>query len=385
VLGRICPAPCEKSCRREGADGAVSICLLKRYVADVDLCSDKPFVPKCSDKKDKRVAIIGAGPAGLSAGYYLGQLGYGSTVFDVHDKAGGMLRYGVSRDVPGEDVLDKEIALIEAVGVELKLSCQVGKDISFDEIAKRYDAVFVATGAVEVEQVGFGKVEMSDGMIKVDRASYATNVEGVFAGGDVTGKRRLAVRACAHGKEAAVAIDQYLRGEAVVGPVKPFNTRIGKLDDGEMAYCVGQVNGEERLSPAEKGAGFSDEQAVREAGRCLHCDCRKPKKCKLREYSLQYSARAGRYKGKRRKFVQVVVHPEIIFEPGKCIDCGLCVQIAKQAGEKLGMSFIGRGFSVRVETPFGRGIAEGLKKSAKKCAEVCPTGAIVLKGDMKNK
>ena len=382
VLGRICPAPCEKSCRRGGHDGAVSICLLKRYVADVDLWSEKPFVPKIAKKKNKRVGIIGAGPAGLAAGYYLGQMGYECVVFDGHEKAGGMLRYGVSRDELGEDVLDREISLIEAVGVELKLKCEVGKDISFDAICSEYDAVFVASGATEVEQVEFGDVEVSNGSIKINRGSYATNVEGVFAGGDVTGKRRLAVRAGGHGKEAAAAIDQYLRGEEVVGPVKPFNTRIGKLDADEMEFCVGQVNGEDRLEPAEKWAGFSDEQATVEAGRCLHCDCRKPDACKLRQYSLQYSARAGRFKGKRRKFVQIVEHPEVIFEPGKCIDCGLCVQIAEQAGEELGLSFIGRGFDVRVETPFGRGIAVGLRKSAKKCAEACPTGAIALKTDI---
>ena len=73
-------------------------------------------------------------------------------------------------------------------------------------------------------------------------------------------------------------------------------------------------------------------------------------------------------------------HPEIIFEPGKCIICGACVQVAAQAGEELGLSFIGRGFQVAVAAPFGRPMAEALRKSARRAAEVCPTGAIMLKG-----
>ena len=90
VLGRICPAPCEKGCRRGAYDDSVSICLLKRYVADVDLASDSPYLPNCEPEKNKPVAIIGAGPAGLSAAYYLRQRGYPCTVFDDHEKPGGM-------------------------------------------------------------------------------------------------------------------------------------------------------------------------------------------------------------------------------------------------------------------------------------------------------
>jgi predicted molibdopterin-dependent oxidoreductase YjgC len=115
-----------------------------------------------------------------------------------------------------------------------------------------------------------------------------------------------------------------------------------------------------------------------EAARCLHCDCRKVDICKLRQYSQEYNARPAQYKSKRRLFAQQTQHPEIIYEPGKCIDCGLCIQVAKQAGEELGLTFVGRGFDVRVAVPFERSIADGLKQSAAKCVAACPTGALAF-------
>jgi NADPH-dependent glutamate synthase beta subunit-like oxidoreductase len=376
VLGRICPAPCEKSCRRGAYDQAVSICLLKRYVADVDLGSGRPYMPDCTAKRDKRVAIIGAGPAGLAAAYYLVQDGFGCTVFDEHDRPGGMLRYGIGEEELAPDVLDAEIETILKLGVEFKGKTKIGADLSLRDLQKQFDAVFAAVGELKGGNEEWLGLRTGGKGIKVNGNTYETNLAGVFAGGDAVRKRRLAVRSVADGKEAAVAISQYLSGQAVTGPAKPFNTRIGKLKDGEMETFIAGASDAGRLTPS------ADEQAREESARCLHCDCRKAGNCKLREYSRQYGARAGRYKGERRAFEQQTQHAEIIYEPGKCIDCGLCIQIAAAAGEELGLAFIGRGFDVRVAVPFDRSIAEGLKTAGRQCVKACPTGALAFRSIM---
>ncbi|MHC4626733.1 MAG: 2Fe-2S iron-sulfur cluster-binding protein [Planctomycetota bacterium] len=380
VLGRICPRPCERGCRRAAIDDAVLICLLKRYVADVDLDSGKPYSPPRGPKREKRVAIAGAGPAGLAAGYYLRQAGYDCTIFDDREKPGGMLRYGVGEDELPRDVLDKEITLVEKLGVKFRCETRIGDSLSLQELRKDFDAVFVAVGTLEPEGVESMGLKAGRNGIAVDGKTYQTNLAGVFAGGDAVHKRKLTVRAVADGKEAAVSIAQYLSGEEVTGPAKPFNTRIGKIRGQEKEAFTACGSKDSRLSPAKEGGGFTDEQARLEAGRCLHCDCRKVDNCRLRDHSDGYGARPGRYKGDRRSFVQQLQHPQVIYEPGKCIDCGLCIQIAANAGERLGLAFLGRGFDVRVAVPFDYSMSQALEHAAAKCAEACPTGALAFTG-----
>ena len=381
VLGRICPAPCEKACRRESYDSAVSICLLKRYVADVDLQSQKSYLPVCKDRKNKSVAIIGAGPAGLAAAYYLAQEGFDCTIFDEHEKPGGMLQYGVPESELPRDVIDKEIAQIYKLGVKFRLKTKIGESVTLENLRKDFDAVFVAIGKLKEERSDSMGLQTKSDAIVIDSQTYQTNIPGVFAGGDAVRKRKVTVRSVADGKEACAAISQYLSGRNITGPVKLFNTRIGKLNTEEAERFVAGHSKESRIEPAQKENGFSNKEAVREAARCLHCDCRKPVNCKLRKYSDQYNAKANQYKGKNRPFVQLVEHPELIFEPGKCIDCGLCIEITSKAGEKTGLTFTGRGFNVRVAVPFERSIVDAIKltNTAKECVKACPTGALSFK------
>ncbi len=379
VLGRICPKPCEKGCRRAVFDEAVSICLLKRHVADLDLQSANPYLPPCEPSQDKRVAIVGAGPAGLAAAYYLQQAGFSCTVFDDHEKPGGMLRYAVPKEHLPTEVLDEEITLIEKLGMKFKGQTRIGTDLLMEDLRKDFDAVFVAVGQLKPgDAESMGLEETSNG-IKVNGKTYQTNLQGIFAGGDAVHKRRLTVRAVADGKEAAVSISQYLSGCSVTGPVKEFNTRIGKLMDGEIEKFLACADKAQRTSPSGKEGGFTDQQACKEAARCLHCDCRKADTCKLKQYAQYYEAKPTQYKGQRRLFTQQIQHPDVIYEAGKCIDCGLCIQTAEKAGEKLGLTFVGRGFDVRVAVPFGRLIADALKHSADQCVKACPTGALAFR------
>ena len=380
VLGRICLAPCEKICRRKDHDEAVSICHLKRYAADIDLASAEPFTPVCKEAKDKQVAIIGAGPTGLAAAYYLTRDGYTCTIFDEHDRMGGALRYSIAEEALAREVLDAEIAQIEKTGVIFKGNTKVGKDISLDDLTKNFDAVFLAMGKIENASDLFPGIETSDSGITVDRTNYQTSENGIFAGGGAIGRSKMAIRALADGKEAAVSIDQYLSGKDVTGSTKEFNSRMGRLYDGEVELFLTEDISKcdrENLSESQlETAAVAGETASRESARCLHCDCRKADNCKLRDLSSDYSAKASRYAAPRRKFTQQRDKTGIIFEQGKCIDCGICIEIAKQNSEELGLTFAGRGFDIRVKVPFGRTISEGLKKTAQKCAEACPTGAI---------
>jgi len=388
VLGRICPKPCEKGCRRAVFDEAVSICLLKRYVADLDLQSSKPYLPPCKPRpsegrgkpsQDKRVAVVGAGPAGLAVSYYLQQTGFYCTVFDEREKPGGMLQYGVLKQDLPRDILNKEIALIEKLGVKFQCLTRIGDKPSMEELRRNFDAVFVAIGQLKPGDAESMGLKASPNGIKVNGTTYQTNLPGVFAGGDAVHKRRLTVRAVADGKEAAVSIGQFLSGCSVTGPVKEFNTRIGKLRDGEIEKFLACADKAERTSHSGKNGELTDEQAHKEATRCLHCDCRKADNCKLRQYARDYEAQPNRYKSQRRLFTQQLQHPDIIYEPGKCIDCGICIETAAKAGEKLGLTFVGRGFDVRVAVPFNHSLAQALKHSADQCVKACPTGALAFR------
>ena len=396
VLGRICPKPCEKACRRADYDQAVSICLLKRYVADVDLQSAKPYMPICKFKQNKRVAVIGAGPAGLASAYYLVQDGFECTIFDEHEKPGGMLQYAVPQEQLSRDVLDAEIDLVMNLGVKFQGRTRIGDTLSLEDLRKGFDAVFIAVGNLSGEEK-FESLHTKENAIIIDNKTYQTNLSGVFAGGDAVRRRKLTVRAVADGKEAAESISQYLAGKSVTGPARAFNTRIGKLSAGQAKEFIPGHSKGPRTNPSREDGGFTDQQAMEESARCLHCDCRKLDSCKLRQYAQAYEARPARYKTVQRgpdshnsnirQFVQLSDHPEIVFEPGKCIDCGLCVQIVAQAGEELGLTFIDRGFDVRVAVPFNRSLTEAIKQTetAVKCVTACPTGALAFKDKSTNK
>ncbi|HUT93853.1 MAG TPA: FAD-dependent oxidoreductase [Thermoguttaceae bacterium] len=378
VLGRICPAPCEKACRRAPADGAVAICLLKRYVADVDLASDDPYLPECKPSTGKRVAIIGGGPTGLAAAYYLLRDGHAVTVFDDQPALGGRLRHETAEDELPRDVLDGEIALVTRLGTEVRPSTPAGDDPSLEHLARQFDAVLVACGATKKETLERWGLQAGTRGVEINRETYETSVPGVFAAGNAIRTKGLVIRSVADGKEVAVSIDQHLAGRPVSGPEKRFSSRIGRLSDVELSEFMADASEASRSQP-EGRQGFAHAEAARQAGRCLHCDCRALTTCKLRQYAERCGADPKRYGGERAPFHQSTQHSQVIYEPGKCIACGLCIEIAARAQEPLGLTFIGRGFDVRVGVPFNRPLQEALSKVAAECVAACPTAALALK------
>jgi formate dehydrogenase major subunit len=547
-LGRVCPRLCEERCRQCEVEESLSIRNLHRFAADTGRSVSPVPQPSGAVKPQgaggtpallcKRVAIVGAGPAGLAAAHHVIRLGHAAVLFDAHPRPGGMLRYGIPAFRLPRAVLDAEINLISQLGAEFRLGQRLGRDFTLDELRRDFDGVFLAIGAqgskglgcpgealatpaldflgqladgppavlsgdviivgggntamdacrcavrmgaksvrvlyrrtrrempclmeeveaaeaegvkieflvapvrlerkgdhlslicqrmelgapdasgrarpvpvpasefaveaasvisaigqsVEVDTLEASQLTFSKWGIAVDPKTLGTNLPGVFAGGDAVTGPDLAVRAVAAGKLAAASLDQYLRGKKVLGTPQAVNVVMGKLSEDELAVFLRDIEQaprapmpqlaveKRRTTFEEVELGFSLQAATRESRRCLGCGCGKAIPCRLRQFATEYGVDPGRFVGERRHFARDDSHPDIIFEPGKCIMCGACVQVAAQAGEEMGLSFIGRGFQVTVAGPFDRPTAEALRKSGKRAAEVCPTGAIMLKG-----
>ena len=147
ICGRVCHHPCEGICTRGDADEPVSIQYLHRFLADLDLSQEAPYVPPTSETRSEKVAVIGAGPAGLSAAYFLRKRGYSITVFEKLPVAGGMMAVGIPAYRLPRDVLAAEISIIEAMGVEIRTGVAFGEDITLESLkSDGYQAVFLGTG-----------------------------------------------------------------------------------------------------------------------------------------------------------------------------------------------------------------------------------------------
>jgi NADPH-dependent glutamate synthase beta subunit-like oxidoreductase len=146
ICGRVCPHPCETACNRGQVDQPVAIEALKRFLADRNQASDPPPISKNGPTKSEKVAVIGAGPAGLTAAYYLSIQAYPVTVFEKLPVAGGMMAVGIPEFRLPRKILQSEIEAIQALGVDIRLNVEIGRDVPFKEIHKGFQAVFVGSG-----------------------------------------------------------------------------------------------------------------------------------------------------------------------------------------------------------------------------------------------
>jgi NADPH-dependent glutamate synthase beta subunit-like oxidoreductase/ferredoxin len=520
ALGRICPRYCERVCRRQEFDEPIAICALKRYPSEVDYSSAEPYLPAQKPRTGRSIGIVGAGPAGLSAAYYLLQNGHECTVVDAHAEPGGMLRYGIPDYRMPSDIVRREAELVEKLGAKFRLNSAVGTDVGFEELLRGHDVLLLATGSqgesrVELEgaeltksgmrlleevaagqlpalgesaavlgdgdvavavartmrRLGVSQVSIlsessrrrmscirgrgeeaeeegvsllcdakptsvaeihhglvvryvvdgeerteqvdtvvwaprrrvdpapaealglkfDQGRVSTDKTTMQTTRRGIFAAGELASGPGAAVRAVAAGRLAAVSIDQFLRGEEVVGEASLINVRMGQLTEEEKqavfaGYERAPRSGPDFLPELERLSGFeeieqalSSERSRREAGRCLECDCLAKKDCKLRVCGTRYEASVRRFSGECRDLGREDSHAAVRYESGKCILCGLCVRITEGV-DVLGMTFNGRGFPTRTRVPFGRSVLEGLPDGlAERCADACPTGALERK------
>jgi heterodisulfide reductase subunit A len=188
ICGRVCTHPCELSCTRDLVDEPISIMGLKRFIADYEFELGEIPLPEMLEKKGKRVAIIGSGPAGLTAAYFLAKNGYKSIIFEALPKAGGMLRFGIPEYRLPSKILDLEIDMIKRMGVEIKTNTQIK---SSDEVWKlkesdKFDAVFLATGAGKNISIGIEGENLKGVTSGVDflrdyKLSKINKVDGIVA------------------------------------------------------------------------------------------------------------------------------------------------------------------------------------------------------------
>jgi NADPH-dependent glutamate synthase beta subunit-like oxidoreductase len=423
VLGRLCHHPCEQGCRRGHWDDPAAIRDMEKFVTDwerglgqgniqhstsniehpigakeptpdpsqegncpSDASSSGVLEPGRIEGEDenegrrrsdgKSVVILGAGPTGLAAAFYLVREGHVVTVVDRRVAAGGTLRDVPESNLP-KAVLDAEVGVLERLGVEFKLGAALGDPLTLDGLSRGFEAILVAVGELTAEEAAKLGLPPAGNALKTDPNTCLTPMARVFAAGSCVRPQKQLVKAMAEGRAVAECINRFLRGQPVRRPEKPFSSIMGRLDPAEVKAFLAGASSASRVSPCDACRGHSAREAATEGSRCLHCDCHSSGNCVLQHYAQVYGADAGRFRSERRKFEQQRQPGGILFEPGKCIVCGICVKLCEMAAEPLGLTFVGRGFDVRVAASLNAGIEAGLQKVADECVKQCPTGALV--------
>ena len=280
VCGRICNRRCEDACTRGNVDQAVAIDAVKKFIAEQDLKAETRYVPPVvipasihMDHFDDKIAIIGAGPAGLSAAFYLAERGYRPTVFEKNEMAGGMLRYGIPSYKLEKDVIEAEIDIMREMGVEIRTGVEVGKDITLDDLRSQgYKAFYVAIGCSAGRLPGI-KGEEAEGALTAIEYLHESNTgnttfEGkvvVVGGGNVAiDAARVSARSHAaevtqvslESAEEMPASDEEVR-EAKEDGVKIMNgwgpkevlSENGKVTGVVFMKCTSVFNAEGRFAP----------------------------------------------------------------------------------------------------------------------------------------
>jgi NADPH-dependent glutamate synthase beta subunit-like oxidoreductase/NAD-dependent dihydropyrimidine dehydrogenase PreA subunit len=273
VCGRICSRACESECTRGDIDDPIAIDEIKKFIAEQDLNKEKRYLPKRRHDYGKKIAVIGAGPSGLSCAYYLAIDGYKVTVFEKQKSPGGMLSFGIPSFRLEKDVINAEIEVLRELGIEFKTGVEVGRDISLAELrAEGYQAFYLAIGAQGGRKLGIegedarGVISGVDFLRDINLGKEAA-LEGkavVIGGGNVAiDVARSAVRVgaetalyCLESREEMPALDEEIeeaQGENIAvhnswGP-KRVLTKDGKVCGVEFKRCVSVFDENKRFNP----------------------------------------------------------------------------------------------------------------------------------------
>ncbi len=532
-IGRVCPHPCETACRRQLVEEPIAIAALKTFVGERAL-QEGSTLPELKPATGKKAAVVGAGPAGITAAFFLAKEGHEVTIYEAMPQAGGMLRYGIPQYRLPKDLLEDEIDLIRLMGVEIKYNTRIGKDISLDFLNSHFDAVFLGIGAWESsplrckgedmpgvlggidflrhvslnERVELGKkvlvvgggntamdvartavrlgaeevavlyrrtreempaedIEIEEaeeegikfiylvapqevigdgnkatslrcrkmrlgapdasgrrspepvpgeeiifeadaiiaaigqgvnardiaglnlsksGTITVKEGTFETNIPGVFAGGDAATGPKIAIQAIAQGKYAAGVICSYLNGRLAsheeLAYCKQEDLTAADFADREKNKRV-ELNVQDKAVRkhdfSQVTCTMTEEEAQKEAARCLECGCRDYFECQLLKYIHEYEIDTKNQTYEKHKRTIKDDHPFLEWNSDKCILCGLCVRVCDETMGITALGLVGRGFDTIVKPEFGLPLNESDCISCGQCASVCPTGACMEK------
>ncbi len=381
VLGRLCHHPCEQGCRRGDFDEPAAIREMERFLTEHDFKQGSSQAKVClaehAPSTEHSVVVVGAGPAGLAAAHDLARRGHAVTLIDRNTKAGGRLRDVPEADLPAA-VLEAEVALLAAMGIDLKTGIELGTHVTLEGLWRGFDAILLTVGELAEGDHGKLGLPLAGAGLKADPTTCRVSPPNVFAAGACVKSVKQVVRAMAEGRAAAECVHRYLSGQPPRRPEKAFSSIMGRLEPGELRDFLRTASQEHTVASCARCSAINRGEALREAARCLHCDCRSSGNCLLQHYAQVYGADANRFRAQRRPFDQQLQRHGVIFEPGKCILCGICVKLTEMAAEPLGLTFIGRGFDVRVGAALERPIEDGLRSVAEECVRHCPTGALAF-------
>jgi NADPH-dependent glutamate synthase beta subunit-like oxidoreductase len=275
ICGRVCDHPCESFCNRAEIDEPVAINMIKRFVADLDLNAETRYVPEVKEKQKERIAVVGAGPAGLSCAYFLARKGYPVTVFEKSQSLGGMLTAGIPSYRLPKNLVDAEIKVIRDLGVEMKTGVTFGKDTTVEKLRDTgYKAFFIGIGAQECKTLGVEGEDLNGvfpGIDFLDRINAGESIAlgsrvAVIGGGNVafdavrTARRLGGQEACiiyrrtaeemlANTDEIKEAQDEDIPIHFLTQPIRFIETngKVSRIECVKMA--LGEPDGSGRRAP----------------------------------------------------------------------------------------------------------------------------------------
>ena len=270
ITGRICVRFCENRCSRKNLDEAVAMREVEMFLGDYVLENPSKFLSLPDKKTGKKVAIVGAGPAGLTAAYYLKKNGHEVVIFERKNEAGGLLRYGIPSSQLDKGILKRLIkTFAENLELEFKFKAQVGKDISLEDLSNEFDAVLLTTGAPREKDL-FAQYKAVLSVSKVPRKTKDLSShfvrKNIFAGGDLVNGPSTVAEAVASAKMAVTLINRFLLGEFTLQGLSSSKRALHKVNLKAFKKI-------ERLSGFKEEKSFEFEEIQREADRCFNCGC----------------------------------------------------------------------------------------------------------------